>query len=213
MAPDPVHSGKQGNYLDRTHLGNSAHRGKVSARLCVISLKLRARAEYAGETFFESKKGVCLKNTAKTRFQVFWETLQVRYIMGVESIFSTLSFWGRSGSSGAFFVVFVWGVDWHALGKRRKGEYCRREPENISFMSFSSVRCEGFLEGRDTESLLLIWVPLGRLVLGSSKLPKWRCWEQYQSLKDCREFLIKYSRNLKSGFQYAIYHEPVLCLS
>lgn len=51
VAPDPVHSEKQGNYLERAHLGNSAHRRRVGARLRVSSLKLRAHTEYAGKNF------------------------------------------------------------------------------------------------------------------------------------------------------------------
>lgn len=80
-------------------------------------------------------------------------------------------------------------------------------------MSFSRVRCKGFLERRDAENLLPARVPLGRLALGSAKLPKWRRWEGYQSLRDCRKFLIKYSGVLSMLFttnQSCVYHKFVL---
>lgn len=70
---------------------------------------------------------------------------------------------------GLSFVVFVLGVDWHALGKRQKKKNRRREVENIRFMSFIRVRREGFLERRDVENFS-VFFPLGHLALGNSKL-------------------------------------------
>ncbi len=66
VAPDPEHSEKQGNYLERVHLGNSVHRRIVGARLGVSSLKLRAHTEYAGKNFQrEVKKEAYPKKSKK----------------------------------------------------------------------------------------------------------------------------------------------------
>ncbi len=128
VAPDPEHSEKQGNYLERVHLGNSVHRRIVGVRLGVSSLKLRAHTEYAGKNFQREvkKEAYPKKSESSKEFLGRGEALLVHYIMGVESIFSALHFWRWPGSSGDSFVVFVLGVDWQALGKGRKREYCWR---------------------------------------------------------------------------------------
>lgn len=125
VAPVPVHSEKQGNYLERAHLGNSAHRRRVGA-----SRKLRAHTEYAEKTFtVKLKKGGISKKE--------WSRKAAKSFLGggkpcsfitswTWRVSSTLRFWGWPGSSGDSFVVFVLGVDWQALGKGRKREYCGR---------------------------------------------------------------------------------------
>lgn len=62
----PVHSEKQGNYLERAHLGNSAHRRRVGA-----SRKLRAHTEYAEKTFTMKKGGISKKERRRKAAKSF----------------------------------------------------------------------------------------------------------------------------------------------